>query len=357
MTKSIAAGRTRAWVDVDLDALARNARRFAEAMGAPLLPMVKADAYGLGAAAVVTVLESLEPWGYGIATVEEGAALRREGISRPLVLLTPLYPQILHGCMTWAIRPAIGSRTMLDAWLAAGGGPFHLAIDTGMSRAGVPWYDAAAWEELIPALDATAAFEGAFTHFHSADTDPESCRIQLARFHEIVARCARRPALLHAANSAALPECALDLARPGIYLYGGVAGVAVPEPVVRVEARVVAARRVRPGDTVSYGATWRATRPATIATVALGYADGLPLALAGRGCFELQGQRCPVAGRVNMDVTMIDAGDLAVEPGEIATFIGGTLTLERQAEAAATNAYQLLTALGPRLPRHYRRTA
>ncbi|MFN2326221.1 MAG: alanine racemase [Gemmatimonadales bacterium] len=357
MTKSIAAGRTRAWVEVELDALARNARRFAEAMGVPLLPMVKADAYGLGAEAVVTVLEPLGPWGYGIATVEEGAALRRQGIERPLLLMTPLYPQILHGCMTWGIRPAIGNSAMLEAWLAAGGGPFHLAVDTGMSRAGVAWHDAAAWESLVPTLDATPGFEGMFTHFHSADTDPESCRVQLARFHEVVARLARRPPLLHAANSAALPECALDLARPGIYLYGGTAGQAVPEPVVRVEARVVAVRRVRIGDTVSYGATWRATQPTTIVTVALGYADGVPLALAGRGGFELQGQRCPVAGRVNMDVTMVDAGALEVKPGDIATFLGGTLTLEQQAEAANTTAYQLLTALGPRLPRHYRRTA
>lgn len=357
MTKSIAAGRTRAWVEVDLDALARNARRFAEAMGAPLLPMVKADAYGLGAEAVVAVLEPLEPWGYGIATVEEGAALRRQGVERPVLMLTPLYPQILHGCQTWGIRPAIGSPGMLDAWLSNGGGPFHLAIDTGMSRAGVPWHDDAAWEALVPALAATPAFEGAFTHFHSADTDPASCRLQLARFREAVARLARRPALLHAANSAALPECALDLARPGIYLYGGTAGQAIPEPVVRVEARVVAVRRVRAGDTVSYGARWQAGQPATIATVALGYADGVPLGLAGGGVFELQGHRCPVAGTINMDVTMLDAGDREVAPGDIATFIGGTLTLEHQARAAGTTTYQLLTALGPRLPRHYRRTA
>lgn len=356
MTKSIAAGRTRAWVEVELDALARNARRFSDAMGVPLLPMVKADAYGLGAQAVVSVLEPLEPWGYGIATVEEGASLRRQGIDRPLLLLTPLYPQILHGCMTWGIRPAIGNAAMLDAWLAAGGGPFHLAVDTGMSRAGVSWHDAAAWEELIPLLDATPVFEGAFTHFHSADTDPESSRVQLLRFHEVVARFARRPSLLHAANSAALPEFALDLARPGIYLYGGTTGHAVPEPVVRVEARVVAVRRVRPGDTVSYGATWRATHPTTIATVALGYADGVPLALARGGCFELRGQQCPVAGTINMDLTMIDAGELNVVPGDIATFIGGTIPLEQQAVAAGTTIYQLLTALGPRLPRHYRRT-
>jgi alanine racemase len=356
VAKSIAAGRTRAWVEVELDALARNARRFAEVMGVPLLPMVKADGYGLGAEAVVSVLEPLGPWGYGVATVEEAAALRRQGVARPMVLFTPLYPQIILGCLTWGIRPAIGSAAMVEAWLAAGGGPFHLAIDTGMSRAGIPWHGLAAWEELVPVLAETDACEAAFTHFHSADSNPESCRIQVARFHEAVARLPRRPPLLHAANSAASPEHALDLARPGIYLYGGSSGSSVPEPVARVEARVVAVRRVRAGDTVSYGATWTATRPTAIATVALGYADGVPLGLANRGWFEVRGQRCQVAGRINMDLTMVDVGDLEVQVGDVATFIGGTLTLEAQADAADTSVYQLLTGLGPRLPRHYRRT-
>lgn len=357
MTKSIAAGRTRAWVEVDLDALVRNATRFQAAMGAPLLPMVKADAYGLGAEAVARALEPLEPWGYGLATVEEAAVLRRSGITRPLLLCTPLYPQVIHGCITWGVRPSIGSVAMLEAWQEAGGGPFHLAVDTGMSRSGVPWHDADSWAILARQLEGVATFEGAYTHFHSADSDPASCQVQMERFRSCLALLPGRPGMVHAASTAAPAQYGLDLARPGIFLYGGHAPGLDAEPVVRVEARVVSTRRVRPGDTVSYGATWTATRATTIATVALGYADGLPLGLSNRGAFELRGEACPIAGRVTMDLTMVDAGDLDIQVGDIATFIGGGRALAAQAEAAGTSAYQLLTALGPRLPRHYRRTA
>lgn len=357
MTKSIAAGRSRAWVEVDLDALVRNARRYQEALGAPLLPMVKADAYGLGAEAVSRALEPLEPWGYGLATVEEAAALRRAGISRPLLLCTPLYPQVIHACLTWSVRPSIGSVEILEAWLDAGGGPFHLAVDTGMSRSGVTWHDEQAWQRLGDRLAGVAGFEGAYTHFHSADTDPATCRVQMDRFRECLARLPVRPALVHAASSASPLEFGLDLARPGIFLYGGPVPGLTPDPVVRVEARIVSTRRVRAGDTVSYGATWAASRPTTIATVAMGYADGLPLALSNGGSLEVRGQECPIAGRVTMDLTMVDAGDLDVTVGDIAVVVGGRLDLARQAAAGGTTTYQFLTALGARLPRHYRRTA
>lgn len=356
MTKSIAAGRTRAWVEVDLDALVRNAGRFQDSMGVPLLPMVKADGYGLGAEAVTRVLEPLDPWGYGIATIEEGAVLRRAGITRPLLLCTPLYPQVLHGCQMWGLRPSIGSVAMLEAWQAAGGGPFHLAVDTGMSRSGVPWHDAASWEALRPLLSRAEGFEGMYTHFHSPDSDPASCGVQLDRLLECQRTLGLRPRFLHAASSAASAATALDLARPGLYLYGARAGDAQPEPVAGLEARVVAVRRVRAGDSVSYGATWTAPAATTIATVAIGYADGLPISLSSTGRMLLRDQVVRIAGRVTMDLTMVDAGDLDVQVGDVATLIGGALTLDALAAEAGTTAYQVLTALGPRLPRHYRRT-
>lgn len=356
MTKSIAAGRTRAWVEVDLDALVRNARRFQALMDVPLLPMVKADGYGLGAEAVARALEPLEPWGYGIATVEEGAALRRAGIARPLLLCTPLYPQVLHGCQMWGLRPSIGSVAMLEAWQAAGGGPFHLAVDTGMSRSGVPWHDEGSWEALRALLPRAEGFEGMYTHFHSPESDPASCEIQLDRLMRCQQALGVRPPLLHAASSAAPAASALDLARPGLFLYGARAGEAQPEPVAGVEARVVSVRRLRAGDSVSYGATWTASAATTIATVAIGYADGLPIALSSTGRMLLRGEVVRIAGRVTMDLTMVDAGDLDVQVGDVATIIGGALTLDALAAAAGTTPYQVLTALGPRLPRHYRRT-
>jgi len=357
VTKSIAAGRTRAWVDIDLDALARNARRFQAHMQRPLLPMVKADGYGLGAEAVAHALEPLGPWGYGIATVEEGATLRRAGITRPILLFTPLYPQILHGCLTWGLRPSIGDPDTLALWLEAGGGPFHLAVDTGMGRSGIPWHDAEKWERLQSMLAAQPAFEGMYSHLHSAGEDAEASALQAARFEEVVRRLPARPPLLHIANSAADPSLAMDLVRPGIQLYGGRVGGLEGETVVRLQARVVSVRRVRPGDTVSYGATWHAERATTIATLAIGYADGLHRSLSGVGKVELRDTVCSIAGRVTMDLTMVDAGDLPVVVGDVATVFGGQVSLEEQSELAGTIPYELLTALGPRLPRLYRRTS
>ncbi|MDZ4673654.1 MAG: alanine racemase [Gemmatimonadota bacterium] len=357
MTKSIAAGRTRAWVDIDLDALARNAQRFQAHMQRPLLPMVKADGYGLGAEAVAHALEPLSPWGYGVATVEEAATLRRAGIGRPILLFTPLYPQILHACLTWGLRPSIGDPAMLGLWLESGGKAFHLAVDTGMGRSGVPWHDAEAWAQLHPMLADQPAFEGMYSHLHSAGDDPDASAVQMARFQAVIDALPRRPEFLHIANSAADPSMALDLVRPGIHLYGGpVAGVA-GEPVVKLQARVVAVRRVRPGDTVSYGATWQAALPTTIATIAIGYADGLHRALSGTGRVELRDTVCPIAGLVTMDLTMVDVGDLPVQVGNVATVFGGRVSLEDQAARAGTIPYELLTAMGPRLPRLYRRTA
>ncbi len=356
MTKSIAAGRTRAWVDVDLDALVRNARRFQALMDRPLLPMVKADGYGLGAEAVTAALEPLEPWGYGVATVEEGATLRRAGIVRPMLVFTPLYPQIVHSCLTWDLRPSVGGAAMLQAWLAAGGGPFHLAVDTGMARSGIPWHDDASWAQVAALVAGRSELEGIYTHLHSAGEDAAASARQAARFEEAVARLPHRPRFRHAANSATGIEHAFDLVRPGIHLYGGQVPGLEGETVARFQARVVSVRRLRPGDTVSYGATWLADHDTTIATLAAGYADGLHRSLSNRGKVELRGAVCPIVGRVTMDLTMVSVGDGDVAVGDIATLFGGLVSLDEQAGLAGTISYELLTALGPRLPRLYRRT-
>jgi alanine racemase len=144
------------------------------------------------------------------------------------------------------------------------------------------------------------------------------------------------------------------MVRPGIFLYGGEAGGEPPRPVAALRARVVAVRRVGPGDSVSYGATWQAARPTTIATLAIGYADGVHRTLSGRGVAEICDTVRPVAGRVTMDMTMLDVGDLPVAPGDVATLFGGRVSLDTQATAGRTIGYELLTALGPRIPRIYR---
>jgi alanine racemase len=348
----------RAWADVDLGALVANARTVLSVSGSRLLPMVKANAYGLGAVPVARALDALDPWGFGVATVEEGVELRRAGIRRPVVVFSPLGAAAIEACLREDLRPVLGDVEGLRRWIAAGDRPFHVEIDTGMARLGFRWSDAAALRAAGRLLDAAAGWEGVFTHFHSADFDDRSVQQQWERLNGVVAGLPRRPAMVHAANSAAALRgraFAGDLVRPGIFLYGGAAGRAAPSPrtVLRFRAPVVASRRIEAGDSVSYGASWRAPRATTIVTVAAGYADGLPRALSDAGSVELAGRVYPMVGRVTMDFVMVDVGRDEVPPGTIATLYGGAVSLEAQAAAAHTINYELLTGLGARVPRRY----
>jgi alanine racemase len=349
----------RAWVDVDLDALAANARAVAARAERPLLPMVKANGYGLGAVRAARALDALGPWGYGVATPDEGAELRAANVSRPVVVFTPLQTRWIPALLRDDLRPAIGDLAALRAWLDAGGGrPFHVEIDTGMGRAGVRWSDLAAVSGLAEVLRNAAGWEGVYTHFHSADSDVASVEEQWERFNAVVSALPHRPPLVHAANSAAAllgNRYAADLVRPGIHLYGGPAGADAPAPVpvARLAARVVATRRVEGGAPVSYGATWRAASATTIATLGIGYADGVLRGLGGTGIVALGDRIVPIVGRVTMDMTMVDAGDAPVAPGDVATIFGGPIPLADQAERAGTISYELLTALGPRVERRY----
>lgn len=343
-------------MDVDLSALRRNALAVATRVGAPLLPMIKADGYGLGAIPVARALESLDPWGYGVATVAEAAELRDAGIIRPILVFTPILPGQFGACLAADARPCLGDLEALAAWVAQGPAPFHLELDTGMRRAGLSTDDAEVLREAGRLLADAPGWEGAFTHFHSPEDNPGSAQAQWERFNAALLAIGRRPRLVHAASSAGGfldREFGGSFARPGIFLYGGEAGGVIPEPVARFRARVVALRRVGPGDSVSYGAVWRAAGSTRIATIAAGYADGIPRALTGRGRIEIGEGVHPIAGRVTMDMTMVDVGDAPVRMGDVATVFGGRVSLDEQARAAGTISYELLTSLGRRVERRY----
>jgi alanine racemase len=356
--------RERAWVEVDLDAVTDNARAIARAAGgtARLLPMVKADAYGLGAVPIAKRLETLDPWGYGVAATDEGAQLQAAGITRPILVFTPAVPSQFESYDTFQLRPVLDTREAISAWRTRGERPFHLEIDTGMRRSGV---DPRQIDQLRDLLD-TPALEGVFTHFHSADLAGSEGRQRTAeqfrRFMEACARLPRRPALLHASNSPGAfrdPAYSLDLVRPGIFLYGGKAGNDLPEPkpVAALRARVVSVRRLEPGDTVGYGAEWKAAKRTTVATLSIGYADGVRRSLQGKGQVLLGGKRRPLLGRIAMDMVVVDAGGDAVRVNDVATLIGrdGTeaITVDEIGAQAGTNSYEILTGLGKRLPRVY----
>lgn len=346
----------RAWLSVEVDALVRNARQIAALVDRPLLPMLKANAYGLGAVAAARALEALEPWGYGVATLDEGMELRAAGLTRPIVVFTPAHPDAVSAYAEHRLRAVIGDFEALEAWAGASQ-PFHLELDTGMSRSGFRWHDTQAITALRGRLGRETSCEGVFTHFHSSDTDPSATGEQWLRLEQFVSGLPARPALVHAANSAACAagtRYAGDLVRPGIFLYGGNAGTLRPEPVARLEARVVALRRLRPGDTVSYDAEATVPSATDVATLAIGYADGVPRSLGGRGHVELNGRRLPILGRVTMDMMMIDLQGRPAARGDVATIFGGAIPLDEQASQAGTNSYELLSRISARVPRRYR---
>lgn len=352
----------RAWIHVDLGALVANGRSIAAHARRPILPMVKADAYGVGAVAAARALEALDPWGFGVATVEEGRELRAAGVTRPIVVFTPVLLEELPAARDARLTPALHHPEAIRAW-AGSGLPWHLSVDTGMNRAGIAWYDVGELRELL----VNAPPEGVFTHLHSVELPDGSAERQLARFRDALAALPVRPALVHAENGAAVQKhgaSEFSLVRPGIFLYG----VDVPElggpsarPVAHVHARVVDLREVRDGETVSYLQTYRAVGHRRIATLALGYGDGYPRALSNRGWAIVNGRRAPVAGLVTMDMTMLDVTDVPCAVGDVATLLGDRATgapdVAELAFHADMSPYEVLTRLRGRLPRLYADTA
>jgi alanine racemase len=364
---------TRAWVEVDLDALQHNYRAIRKAAGpdAVVIPMVKADAYGLGAERVVRALEPLDPWGFGVATADEGAALRRIGVQRPVVVFGPLAPQAVATAAAARLTASISDLPSLERWADATGthGPleFHVEIDTGMGRAGFDWRQTADWSGAVrDRCGDRLKWTGVYTHFHGADgADEAATAVQWERFRDALPQLApMKDLLVHASNSAAAvrwPEFAAGAVRPGIFLYGGhaapeVPGVVVPRPVVAVRSRLVLVRDVPPGSTVGYGATHVARSWERWGTLAIGYGDGVPRRLGNRGSAIVRGVVVPFVGRISMDLTVVDiTGVPDVEAGDVATLIGSDgaaeILVDDVAALAETISYEILTGLRPRLPR------
>jgi alanine racemase len=365
---------TRAWVEIDLSALQDNYRAIREAVGPRpgIIPMVKADAYGLGMAGVVRTLEPLEPWGYGVATADEGAALREMDVRRPVIVFGPMAPQAMRTAAAARLTISISDVPSLQRWASvassAGGLDFHVEIDTGMGRAGFDWRETLQWGPAVRELcNSNVRWTGVFTHFHGADSpDPTATLAQWERFRDALGQLpiSREDLLVHASNSAAAvrwPELGADAVRPGIFLYGGaaapgVAGTVQPKPVVALRSRLALVRDVPPGSTVGYGATHVARGWERWGTVTIGYGDGVPRRLGNRGSAVVQGVVVPFVGRTSMDMVVVDISDVPdAEVGDIVTLIGRDsgceITLDEVAELAETISYEVLTGLRPRLPR------
>ncbi len=364
----------RAWVDINLDAIRQNARRLRARAGVPLVAMVKSDGYGTGLLPVVrtlgaafvgdddTVRNVEAPWAFGVATLDEAAVLRQAGCTARVLCTTPLTVSELSDARSLDVRPALHRAEDIAVWSALGGGAWHLSIDTGMSRAGVRW------DEVVPLASVLRDHppEGVFTHFHSADLTDATRETQERRFldaRRALGHAVPPNALIHSDNSAAIAARGPSpghLARPGIGLYGSTATTALGlEQVVHLRARIVDLRDVHDKESVSYGATFRASGTRRIATVAIGYADGYRRALSNRGEALVHGQRVPVAGTVTMDMTMLDVTALSniCAIGDVATLIGrdgdDCLFTEEVAARGGLSPYELLVGLSLRAPRQY----
>ena len=333
--------------------------------------MVKADGYGLGAVRVARTLAGEEPWGLGVATAAEGEELRQAGWEGRVVVFSPCPQQDAESLLALDLEAAASSVDGLRALARAASARerelgVHLNLDTGMGRLGLDAGRVDEWAGSVrEALrESPLRLVSTFTHYHSAEADDSASDGQWGRFRDALRTMERNgldPGLRHAANSAAAvrwPERAADVVRPGIFLYGGapVDGELRAEAVVRLRARVLEVRRVSAGTTVSYGATYRTERPSRLATLGLGYGDGLRRSLSNRGEALIHGRAAPIRGRVCMDITVVDVTDRPdVRSGDVATLLGhdgeSEISLEELASTCDTIAHEILTGFTDRLPR------
>jgi alanine racemase len=361
----------RAWVRVDADALRRNFGRVRAAVGSStgIIPMVKADGYGLGMREVVRALSAEGVWGWGVATLDEGLALR--GLSAPghVIVFCPLPHDSLEPAVSAGLHVTLSSLDALEHVVAAGRRrgtlpSVHVDVDTGMGRSGFDWKRAGEWmPRIVAAAEREIRWVGCYTHLRSAEDDEGSVREQWGRFQEVLDRIPAPPPglvvhLLNSAGAFRLPELARGAVRPGIFLYGGRVGPAqpVPDAVASLHARVIHVRDADRGTELGYGATYRARGAERWATLGIGYGDGLPRALGNRGQALLRGVRVPVIGRISMDMTVVDiTGVTGVRVGEVATLLGTeggeSITVDDVADLAGTISYEVLTGLTARLPR------
>lgn len=348
----------RAWVEIDLGALLRNAEKIAAHARVPLLPMIKADAYGCGAVRVARTLEQLDPWGFGVGTIAEGEELRRASIGRPILVFTPLLAGEFDAALRANLTPTLSHANAITRWQETGR-PWHLAIDTGMNRAGIAWNEVPSLRDVL----LNGEPEGVFTHFHSAELKNGTREEQERRFDEAIGALPMRPRFIHAENSPSVQHNApsrWSFVRPGVFLYGVTNGIdpeISPEPVVSLRARVVDLRTIEAGETVSYNGTFRADSERRIATLSIGYADGYKRAFSNCASALVNGQRARVAGLVTMDMTMLDVTGIDCRIGEAATLIGADgddrIDVVDLAEMGAVSPYELLTGLRGRLPRRF----
>lgn len=365
------------WAEIDLGAVEANVRTLLGmcAPGTKLIAVVKANAYGHGAAEIAHAALRAGAWGLAVARVEEGVELRRAGVAAPVLVMgyapDEALPAALEHNLTLTMSD-LHTSALLSTFAAAAGrtADVHLEVDTGMHRYGVDIADAPGVVEALSDLPGVR-LAGMYTHYASADaTDTRVFDRQLEAFTNLVSELQQRglrPEIVHASNSPALHslDSCFDAVRPGIALYGvrpSSHWSPSLRPVMAVKAHVGRVFDVRAGEAVSYGGRYVATHAHRAAVIACGYADGYMRSLSGRGEVLLHGRRCRVLGTVCMDSFVVGLPDgLEAAPGDEAVVLGAQgeerVSAEELAERAGTIAYELLCGMCRRGSRIYLRPA
>lgn len=364
------------WVEIDHGAIAHNVRSVGKLLGATeLWAVVKGQAYGHGAPEVARTALSAGAAGLAVSALTEALELREAGVDGPLFVMNPVLPDqadlYVKYDITVGVADLAGARALGGAAVAEGRrARVHVKVDTGLGRFG----SAGETVDFIRDLHGIDGIEveGVFSHFASADD--EDLRVaegQLQRFQGVLAAletAGLRPPKAHMCNSPGtftMPGARFQMARNGLSVYGMYSSPAVAakaleagvplRPALSLKARVAAVRRLPAGSPIGYAGTYVTTRETTVATLPIGYSDGVSRNLSGKIDVLVRGERRPLVGRVCMNHVMVDAGDLPVQLGEVVTLLGSDgaqrIAAEEWAEHLGTIAYEIVTMVGSRNPR------
>lgn len=349
---------------INLYNLRHNAERARVLSRAPyFMGVVKAQAYGHGAVEVARTIEDIVDY-FGVATVEEGIELRKGGIKKPIAILGGFYPGEEEELEKFELEPAVFKDNHVKSLSLAGkrrGKPFkvHIKVDTGLGRLGIPWANPGVFR-----LEEGIEVVSAFTTLSAADNNgTPSVRDQFQRMVSVAEelRFKERGIMLSVANSAALllhPEVHADMVRPGIILYG------VPpfsaqlrefKPVMKFTSRIVFLKEVPPGTPLGYGGSYVTREFARIATVPVGYDDGIFRSLSNRGWFYVRDSKAPIVGRVSMDLTLLDVSHIeGVKEGDEVVIFSEAEHLWEMSRLIDTIPYEIMCRVGRRVPRIYK---
>lgn len=365
----------RVWAEIYLDHLVNNYKIIKKKVKkAKIMAAIKADAYGHGALETARILEAEDVFMFGVASIEEGIELRQGGITSPILVLSPILYSQIDEALEYDLIPTISELKFFDI-LEEKARTFkkpitvHIEVDTGMTRTGLPYSNAATVVKKIK-KSPHIKIEGLFSHFPLADNDGDFTKGQIKKLKLLIKDLDKnmlKPPFVHLANSSGIfkhSDSHFNLVRPGIALYGLTASPGIRysrafKPVMHLKSKIVNIRKVKAQTPVSYGHTFVTKKRSRIATVSVGYGDGYPRALSNVADVLIRGKRARIIGTVCMDLIMVDITHImSARVGDIVTLIGKDgkqeITAEECAKKANTIVYEITSGIGPRVARVFK---